>query len=188
MEENNDQPVATADANAGDTETNETSAEGNDAPKNQRVTLTPEEQLAIHERKAKKLRKDLGIEEAPKAQAPDELSVKAFLRSAQITDAEEVELALTLSKKWDMPIDKLVDDEDFVAKLSKHRTQKANEIASTGIKGSPGEKSAGQTPELFIARGAPPTREEVPDRKQRATITRAFLESQKNNGKTFYNE
>lgn len=118
----------------------------------------------------------------------NQLLEKAFLRSAQITAADEVELALTIAKKWDMSIDKLVDDDDFKVKLDKMRTQKSNELATSNIKGSQGKGQTKDTPEYWIAKGTPPTSADVPDRATRAKIARAMLASAKNNGKTFYND
>src|SRR3990167_2934055 len=60
-----------------------------------------------------------------------ENSQKALLRSANIIAEDEVELALTTAKKWDVSIDKLVDDEDFKIKLEKLRTSKANVVATS---------------------------------------------------------
>src|SRR3990167_2966853 len=94
----------------------------------------------------------------------DTLLQKAYLRSAQITAEDEVELALTTAKKWDVSIDKLVDDEDFKIKLEKLRTSKANIAATHNLKGGKGPSEAKNTPEYWIAKGVPPTPDQVPDR------------------------
>lgn len=112
---------------------------------------------------------------------------KAFLRSASISGDDEVELAISTAKKWDIPLDKLVDDDDFKIKLDKLRTQKSNEIATSKIKGSGGKSEAKNTPEYWIAKGTPPSANDVPDRKTRATIARAMMASVKTS-KTFYND
>lgn len=128
--------------------------------------------------------------ETPKTNSsPDEnrLLEKAYLRSANIVDSEEVELALQTANKWGMSIDKLVDDEDFQMKLNKLRTQKSNEIATSGIKGSAGTSQAKLTADYWIAKGTPPSPQDVPDRKTRVKIARAFMESAKNS-KKFYND
>lgn len=129
------------------------------------------------------------VETEPKKESDgsNELVEKAFLRAAGITDADEVDLALSTAKKWDMPVDKLVDDEDFKVKLEKLQTQKSNELATSGIKGSPGTSQAKQSAEYWIAKGQPPSPEDVPDRKTRATIVRALMADVKK-GKTFYND
>lgn len=113
---------------------------------------------------------------------------KTFLRSAGISDAEEVELARELSKKWDMDIDVLVDDEDFKVRLEKHRTSKANALASSNIKGGGGTNNAKLSSEYWSAKGVPPTRADVPDRKVRAKIVRDMMASSGTNGKRFYND
>ena len=127
--------------------------------------------------------------ETPEKTKPDENSLleKAFLRSAGISNEEEVELALTTAKKWDMTVDKLVDDEDFKIKLEKLRTQKSNELATSNVKGSGGKSQAKDTPEYWIAKGAPPSRTDVPDRATRTKIARAMIKNQKS-GKKFYND
>jgi hypothetical protein len=122
----------------------------------------------------------------PKTEELD-LGTKAYLRSAGITDAEEVELALTVSRKWDMSVDRLVDDEDFQAKLEKHRTQKANLAATSNVKGGGNASDAKSTAEYWIAKGLPPTRDQVPDRKTRAKIARALVGAEKSTAK-FYND
>lgn len=129
--------------------------------------------------------------ETPQKTEPDQsvLLQKTFLRAAQITAEDEVELALTTAKKWDMPIDKLVDDDDFKEKLEKFRTKKSNELATSNIRGSgQGTSEAKNTPGYWIAKGVPPTADQVPDRKTRAKIARAMIEKASTNGKTFYND
>lgn len=116
-----------------------------------------------------------------------ELLQKAFLRSAQITDRDEVDLALTTAKKWGVPIDELVDDEDFKIKLDKIRTQKANELATSGVRGDGSSSNAKSSHEYWVAKGTPPTAQDVPDRKTRAKIARAMMDNAKS-GKKFYND
>lgn len=137
---------------------------------------------------AKKAAKPPVETETPEKTEPTDngLIEKTFLRAAQITAEDEVELALETAKKWDMPIDKLVDDEDFVAKLSKHRTAKANADATSNVKGDKSGTSQKYTPEYWLAKGELPTREQVPDRKARIAITNAFKKDSENKGK-FYN-
>lgn len=113
---------------------------------------------------------------------------KTFLRSAGISDPKEVDLARELSKKWDMPIDALVDDEDFKARLEKHRTAEANALASSNIKGGAGTNQAKLSSEYWAAKGTPPTRADIPDRKTRAKIVRDMMATAGTNGKKFYND
>jgi len=157
-----------------------------------RPKLSDEEQLAVLEGRAQRLRTKLGVpkDEAPTSSAPDSLSQKAFLRSAGITSQDEVDLALKTAKKWGVEIDQIVDDEDFVAKLDKLRTTKSIEAATSDVKGSgSGDGSAKNTPAYWIAKGTPPTADQVPDRKTRATIARAMMkEASGQGGKKFYNE
>lgn len=131
--------------------------------------------------------KEEAREPSPKEPDAPDLSQKAFLRAAGLTDAEEVDLALATAKKWGLAVDVLVDDADWKDKLEKHRTTKANETATSDVKGSGNTQQASQTPEYWIAKGTAPTAEQIPDRKTRAKIARAIMASAKNS-KTFYSE
>lgn len=186
MDESNDQTVVAtvpeSDMEAQQVETGE--------PKPERPKLTPEEQLAIYERRAKRLRKELGVEEAPKPSSnPDssDLLQKAFLRTAGISDAEEQAEAIKTAKKWDMTVDQLVDDADWQSKLERMRTTKANELATSDIKGSGQASQANQTPEFWLAKGVPPTPDQVPDAAVRRKIVKAFI-ANKGSSKKFYSD
>lgn len=126
--------------------------------------------------------------ETPKNQTDNALMQKTFLRAAGITDGEEVELAISTAKKWGVEVDALVDDEDFKLKLEKIRTSKSNEQATSGIKGSAGSSEAKNDPSYWMGLGRPPSRDEVPDRKTRATIARAMMAKEKGGSGTFYND
>jgi len=133
------------------------------------------------------------IEKAPakpkKEEKPDEFGLveKTFLRVAGVTEEDEIELAKDIQKKTGLDWDKLVDDDYFKNKLEGLRTKKANELATSGVKGGAGSSEAKNSPEYWLAKGNPPTIEQVPDRKVRATIARAFMASTKS-GKKFYND
>ena len=112
---------------------------------------------------------------------------KSYLRSAGVVGEEEMELAKSIQKKTGLDWDALVDDDYFKSKLDSFRAKKANELATSNIKGGQGESGAKYTPEYWLAKGVPPSREEVPDRKSRVKIARAFMTSTKS-GKKFYND
>lgn len=146
--------------------------------------------LGSLKREFKDLKKSLESKDTPeKTTQPEhsDLIQKTFLRAAGITSQDEVELALTTARKWDMPVDKLVDDEDFKSKLEKHRSSKANIDATSNIRGDKGKVSAKDTPDYWLAKGVPPTAAEIPDRKARAKITKAFMDSARSS-KMFYND
>lgn len=133
--------------------------------------------------------KDTDVETPTKTKSDNfGLVEKTFLRSAGIVDAEEVELARVTAKKWGVGIDEVVDDEDFKVKLERHRTTKSNEAATSNIKGSQGQSQAKNSPEYWQRLGKMPTREDVPDRKTRATITRQLMKNAQTGGKKFYND
>ncbi len=145
--------------------------------------------LGSLKRELKDLKKPKETQETTQQTKPEgnQLLEKAFLRAAQITAPDEVELALLTAKKWGVSVDSLVDDEDFQAKLTKLRNQKSNEIATSKVKGSGAKGDIKNTPEFYISRGTPPSRDEVPDRKTRVAIAKAMIGHSKKS-KTFYNE
>lgn len=165
------------------------------------ATKSESESVSLQKAEYDKMLQDLGSlkrenkdlkkpkDDGKDASAPDanELLQKTFLRAAQITAEDEVELALTTAKKWDMPVDKLVDDSDFQEKLEKHRTKKANELATSNVKGGAAGKSASTDPAYWIGKGTPPTADQVPSRKDRAAITRSLMANAKS-GSKFYND
>lgn len=165
------------------------------------VKLTDEEKLARLEGGAKRLRKKLGLSEEPakkeevkkvENKKSDELLLekleKVTLRSEGITHPDDVELARNTAKKWGVDVDEVVADEDFKVKLERQQTARANVAATAGVKGGGGGSDAKNTPEYWISKGAPPTAEQVPNRKVRATIVRAMMAGAKTSGKKFYND
>lgn len=134
--------------------------------------------------------KGQGGTEAPKSQKEEfGLLQKSFLRAAGITDPDVVELAKTLSKKWDMDIDVLVDDEDFKAKAEKIITTKSNAKA-TAVEGGAGSSGgAKNSVDYWSQKDDLPSSKDVPDRKTRADIARKMAERRRGGGGgKFYNE
>ena len=113
---------------------------------------------------------------------------KVTLRSYDITHPDDVELARNTAKKWGVDVDEVVADEDFKAKLGRQQTARANVEATAGVKGGRGGSDVKNSPEYWVAKGVPPTREQVPDRKTRANIVRAMMANSKTSGKKFYND
>ncbi len=109
------------------------------------------------------------------------------LRQAGLTEAEDIELARNTAKKWGVDIDEVLMDEDFKVKLERQQTSRANTLATSKIKGGAGSSQAKNTPEYWIAKGVPPTPNDVPDRKTRANIVTALMNSAKD-GKKFYSD
>ena len=67
------------------------------------------------------------------------------------------------------------------------RPARANVEATSDVRGGGNVSKVKEKPEYWIAKGVPPTREDVPDRKTRAEIARSMMDKSKS-GKTFYNE
>lgn len=112
---------------------------------------------------------------------------KSYLRAAGIVDEDEVELAREVQEKTGMEWDKLVDDDYFQSRLTKFRRSRENIFATANIKGGAEHSEAKTKPEYWLAKGAPPTAQQVPNSKVRAQIVRAFMADAKV-GKKFYND
>ena len=155
-----------------------------------------EEGIRNRER-TKALREQLKtIQEKPPAKVEnkksDELLLekleKVTLRSEGITHPDDVELARSTAKKWGMDVDEVVADEDFKVKLGRQQTARANVAATAGVKGGGGTSDAKNSLEYWASKGTLPTKEQVPDRKTRASIIRAMAASSQTSGKKFYND
>jgi hypothetical protein len=144
-----------------------------------------EGQMARRAKKAKKVEPETP-EKTNEADDSDLLQ-KTFLRSAEITAQDEVDLAMETANKWDIGLDVLVDDPDWKMKLERHRDAKANADATSNVKGDQSKGLAKDSVDYWVAKGTPPTREEVPDRKLRAKIARSLV-NQAKTSKTFYND
>ena len=156
----------------------------------EKKTETPEAKRARLKRQLAVLETKLGVSEETKEEKKPEgaLLEKAFLRSAGISEKDEVDEALKTAKKWGMTVDELVDDEDWKIKLDKFRTSKSNATATSRVRGDKGSgTSTKDTPAYWIAKGTPPTPDQVPDRAVRTKIALAMM-ADKKNGKKFYNE
>lgn len=146
--------------------------------------------LGSLKRELKDLKKTKDTDTQELSQKKDEefgLLQEALLRAAGITDQEEKELARKIQQQSGMPWNELVDDDYFNSKLKEHRNVRANSFATEGLESSSGDAAAKSKPEYWIAKGTPPSVNQVPNRKVRAKIARAFLENAKH-GKTFYND
>lgn len=109
------------------------------------------------------------------------------LQVAGITEDNEVELYNKWKTDTGRDAKSIVNNSIFKAELQKIRDDKANAVAVSNIKGGGGKGQAKDNPEYWVAKGEPPTPEQVPDRKTRAKIIRAMLGETKSS-KQFYNE
>lgn len=113
---------------------------------------------------------------------------KLALKQADITHADDIELARNTAKKWGLDLEDVLVDEDFKVKLEKQQTSRANTVAASG-KGGGGASQAKNTSEYWKAKGTPPTPTDVPDRTVRQKIIREMMNDSKGSGKMkFYNE
>ncbi len=110
------------------------------------------------------------------------------LQAGGIKEKDEVELAEKWKEQTGRELTEVLANEIFQKELQQLRDDKANETATTGVKGSGQTSDAKSDPALYIARGTPPTGEEVPDKKVRLKIIREMMKRAKTGGKTFYND
>jgi hypothetical protein len=143
-------------------------------------------------RQVKDLSKPKDDTPAPKEQSDDSAADARFERiafkQAGITHDEDKELARKTAKKWGMDLDEVLEDDDFKVKLEKQQSNRANVDATSNIQGDSGKGTvqAKHTAEYWIAKGTPPTADQVSDGKVRAKIMRAMMAHQKSGGQ-FYN-
>ena len=114
-----------------------------------------------------------------------------FLKGEDIKSEDEIEFVKKELKEAGLTNDqlpKLFANKYFKSQLDEFKTEKANIKATSGIKGGGGGgEKAKNTPEYWIAKGVPPTPDQVPDRQTRVKIARAMMNNEKS-GKKFYNE
>lgn len=112
------------------------------------------------------------------------------LRTAGITHPDDIELARKTAEKWKVDIDEVLSDDDFKVKLEKQQSNRSNVEATSNVKGSgAGASQAKNTAEYWIGKGHPPKASDVPDRKVRAKILRAFMDQGKGMGENrYYNQ
>ena len=111
------------------------------------------------------------------------------LRQAGVDHQDDIDLAKATAKKWNVDIEEVLADEDFKSKLERQRTVRSNADATSNVRGGGATSNqAKNSPEYWLAKGAPPSAAEVPDRKVRAKIAREFMAKAGTSGKTFYND
>lgn len=112
---------------------------------------------------------------------------KLAFKMANIDHEDDIDLARRTAKKWNMDVEDVLNDEDFKVKLEKQQNQRSNTLATSGIKGSGSQSQAKLNPEYWIAKGVPPTPNDIPDRQTRSKIVQSMISHSKV-GKKFYNE
>lgn len=107
---------------------------------------------------------------------------------AGIKEQDEIDLYNRLKEETGKNGKDLLNSKYFQAELEGLRTDRSNADAASNVSGDKTKVAAKDSPEYWLAKGQPPTPEQVPDRKKRAEIARAFIGKGKTNGKTFYND
>lgn len=112
---------------------------------------------------------------------------KTYLRTADIIEEDEVELVKKLMEETGKGIE-VIETKYFKSELEELRSKKATEKAVSDIRGGRGGVKAADSPDYWVAKGVPPTKEQVPDRKTRVKIARAMMQNASTGGKKFYND
>lgn len=183
----NEEEVIVDDTNEEVDETNkENGEESTKEAKVEKTKRTPEEELAYFEGRAKRIRKDLGLEDSEaktdkKAVKSNGLDYgqKAFLTANGIKGAKEFEFVQSELKKSGEDMESLLENDYFKSRLENFRNLgKTAEATPTGKRGS---GVAIDSVEYWMAKPF----EEVP-KDMKAKVVQAKLDKEKNKGQ-FYN-
>ncbi len=141
---------------------------------------------------AKKPKEDTTSKTEKKEEKTDEFGLLelTYLKGEEVKSDDEVEFVREQLKELNLTKDqlpKLFSNKYFQSELETFRTEKVNKDATSDVKGGASEGKAVNTPEYWIAKGVPPTREQVPDRKTRAKIAKAMIANTKSS-KMFYSD
>lgn len=194
MSETNDSVVDTQETSTGEGTSTETTDKGSqDLSELKSLIEAQQNDIASLKRSLKKANKSEDKTDTSKQTNSDssELTEKVELLSMQVAGIQaddEIKLAKDLQAETGLPMDKLLNSKYFKSELEDLRTANANAEATTGIKGD--KSSAGNaknTAAYWIAKGEHPTREQVPDRKVRAEIRKAFVDKESGSKGRFYN-
>lgn len=196
MEETNDTVVETTDDSKKEEVVEETKVE-----EKKEETPDLEAENARLKRELKQTRKKLEDTSKPKEEEKPKTSKKSdeefglleltYLKGEEIKGDDEIEFVRKELKEAGLTKDqlpKLFSNKYFQSELKSFRDDKASTEATSDVKGGGGEGKATSKSEYWIAKGAPPTREQVPDNKLRRQIVKDFIAAAKSGGKTFYND
>lgn len=169
-------------------ELNKKSTEAGIRQRERTKTLKEEHASELEKLKKPEVKKEpVKKETKPDTQLLEKID-RLTLQAGGIKEKDEVELADKWKERTGMELDEIMVDEIFIAKLQVLRDDKANEVATTSVKGDGKTSDAKTKVEYWNAKGTPPTPEEVPDRKARVKIIREMMKSSETGGKTFYND
>lgn len=127
--------------------------------------------------------------QSKKNESSDQLDYgqKAFLKASGLNGADEIQLAKEFAKRTGEPLDVVVEDDIFKARLDKLRTTKSNEAAAESG-ANRGNNGAGDPVEKVLASLGP--NDPIPDGLPRE-VREKVVEARRQRGakaKTFYND
>ena len=126
-------------------------------------------------------------EEKPDTQLLEKID-RLTLQAGGIKEKDEVELAEKWKEQTGRELDEVLLNEIFVKELQQLRDDKANQVATTDVKGDGSTSDAKNTAAYWKAKGAPPTKDDIPDLKTRVKIIREMMKDSSTSGKKFYND
>jgi len=193
IEETNANPNDTTGAEEVETSEETTTTDDSKVEKSNEIDALKkaEDKIIDLKKKLKEAKKPSKVEEKSETEKqPDEefgLLEKTYLRTADIVDEDEVELVKKLMEETGKGVE-VIDTKYFKSELEELRTTKTTEKATSEVRGGRGNTKATDSPEHWIAKGVPPTAEQVPDKKTRVKIARAMMANASTGGKKFYND
>lgn len=174
-----------------DSENNEPTEETVETPKEEvkveKPKRTPQEELVYFEGRAKRLRKDLGLEsestkepETKPVQKSDGLDYgqKAFLVASGIK-GDEIPLAQEIMKRTGLELDALINDDYFQSKLKTFREEKATDVATPKSKRTP--QTVVDSVDYHLSKETP--LEKIDDMQTRRDVLNARIKQEENKSK-----
>jgi hypothetical protein len=179
-------PNATEEVVTSEEKTTEATQEGSESLSKAEAKIV---ELKKQLKEAKKPKETTTEEKPKKSESNEEFGLleKTYLRSADIVEADEVELAQKLQKETGKDLDALIESSYFKSELKDLRDAKATTKATSDVKGG-GASKATDSVDHWVDKGVPPTREQVPDRATRVKIIKQLMQNASGSGKKFYND
>lgn len=187
MPETNEGAVVTPEVNEGDSKPDTISISKSEFEKMNQTLGSLKRELKDYKKASESVQETPQKTESTDTSALLKKMENLALRAANVTHQDDVELARKIAKDTGKDIEDVLESGYFKYEVEALRTQRANADAVSNIKGDKGGVSSKTDPAYWLAKGQPPSPADVPDRKARAQIARAFMAGN-GSGKKFYND
>lgn len=169
----------------------EETTETHEEPKAEKPKRTPQEELDYFEGRAKRLRKDLGLETEPKPEIPKEkltlksselgYAEKAYLQGNDIRGNEEFAVIQKYLKDTGKSLDELVDETSVVGKIIRSEIKEMRDAKVTADAVPKGTKRSSSSTRDSVDYWVKKDLSEVPQEMKIAVVNRRIeLEKDKN--------